>query len=374
MRTLESAELLNLLESALESERVKVAELTTLKHEKILIYGAGLSGIRVLRALQNRGLESVAFLDRAAASKNPCQGIPVLLPDDSGLSDEERRSALVLISIPVYFNARLELCNNLRSWGYEHIYYAYPYFNSFTDGAFQPGWKARAMETFHSVEDSVSKNVYAQNLAAFLLYEPETRFFASSQGLGYLPGDIPLNLKNMRLVDCGAYDGDSLQDLVSCAETVDAYVGFEPLYSLFTKLKDRLEALKDKIGTGILIPAALGNSFEMVPFNMTNDLLGSAVSRDGNSSVMMVKLDDVLPGFAPTFIKMDIEGSEFDALMGAKNIIEKNRPALAISVYHFVDHFWEIPSLIRSWNLRYKFYLRHYCDDWIDTVFFAVPE
>ena len=69
-------------------------------------------------------------------------------------------------------------------------------------------------------------------------------------------------------------------------------------------------------------------------------------------------LDDVLSKFIPTFIKMDIEGAEHEALLGTKNIIKNHRPDLAISVYHSIIDFCRIPLLIDSWNLGYKFYLR----------------
>ncbi len=57
---------------------------------------------------------------------------------------------------------------------------------------------------------------------------------------------------------------------------------------------------------------------------------------------------------------MDIEGSEYEALLGLKNKIKKYKPKLAISVYHNNDHLWQIPKLIYELNPDYKFYLRYY--------------
>ena len=73
-----------------------------------------------------------------------------------------------------------------------------------------------------------------------------------------------------------------------------------------------------------------------------------------------------------SFIKMDIEGEERNALIGAKRTIKENKPKLAISVYHKYDDIFEIPRLIMEFRNDYKFYLRHYSMVEWDTVLYAV--
>ena len=82
-------------------------------------------------------------------------------------------------------------------------------------------------------------------------------------------------------------------------------------------------------------------------------------------------LDDIAKDFEPTFINMDIEGAELNALKGAENLIKKNKPDLAISVYHYPRHIWEIPLYLKSLNLEYKFYLRNYTSFSYDTIVYA---
>jgi hypothetical protein len=69
---------------------------------------------------------------------------------------------------------------------------------------------------------------------------------------------------------------------------------------------------------------------------------------------------------------MDIEGSEIDALIGAKNTIMKNKPKLAICIYHKNEHLYEIPLLINEWVPEYKLYVRHHGEADAETVFYAV--
>ena len=89
---------------------------------------------------------------------------------------------------------------------------------------------------------------------------------------------------------------------------------------------------------------------------------------------MCVKLDDVMHNTNPTFIKMDIEGEEIRALNGAKKLILDSRPELAICVYHYINHFWEIPNLLHDWNLGYKFYMRTHSSGCMETVLYAIAE
>ena len=74
-----------------------------------------------------------------------------------------------------------------------------------------------------------------------------------------------------------------------------------------------------------------------------------------------------------TFIKMDIEGAEFDALRGARAAIERHRPVLAVCVYHQQDDLWRLPLLMKEMVPDYRMYLRcHEGDGW-QTVAYAVP-
>ncbi|KKN66592.1 hypothetical protein LCGC14_0470070 [marine sediment metagenome] len=75
------------------------------------------------------------------------------------------------------------------------------------------------------------------------------------------------------------------------------------------------------------------------------------------------------------FIKMDIEGAEVAALLGAKKTITNFRPKLAISIYHDLDHYYKIPYYLKSLNLNYKFYLDHFSTSRGETILFGmVPQ
>lgn len=98
----------------------------------------------------------------------------------------------------------------------------------------------------------------------------------------------------------------------------------------------------------------------------------SKVAESGNASIEVDCLDNILDGKPVTFIKMDLEGSEYNALLGAKKTIKAFNPKLAISIYHKPQDVWELPSLILEMNPDYKFYLRHYSISSAETVLYAI--
>lgn len=74
------------------------------------------------------------------------------------------------------------------------------------------------------------------------------------------------------------------------------------------------------------------------------------------------------------FIKMDIEGAELPALRGAVETIRRYKPKLAISLYHSMNDFIDIPRFLVSLGLNYRFYLDHFSIHSEETVLFANPK
>ena len=69
-----------------------------------------------------------------------------------------------------------------------------------------------------------------------------------------------------------------------------------------------------------------------------------------------------------TFIKLDVEGAELEALQGAKRIITENRPKLAVCLYHKKEDYWRIPYYVKSLVPEYRLYIRHYSNYSAETA------
>jgi hypothetical protein len=94
-------------------------------------------------------------------------------------------------------------------------------------------------------------------------------------------------------------------------------------------------------------------------------------NESGELVIPVRKLDSVVSE-DPALIKMDIEGSEKDALLGAVNTIKRAKPKLAIAAYHYAHDLWRLVDVIREINPEYKFYLRHYSETGLESVIYAI--
>lgn len=74
------------------------------------------------------------------------------------------------------------------------------------------------------------------------------------------------------------------------------------------------------------------------------------------------------------FIKMDIEGAEPWALRGCAATIKAHKPRLAISLYHALSDFGDVPRIIDSLGVKYRYHLGHFTIHSEETVLFAEPE
>jgi FkbM family methyltransferase len=100
----------------------------------------------------------------------------------------------------------------------------------------------------------------------------------------------------------------------------------------------------------------------------------SQASNEGRIEVQCETLDELLEDCHPTFIKMDIEGAEPDALSGAKKFLERSEVIWAVCVYHKPEHLWQLPEFMADHSQEYRFFLRKYSGEIWETVCYAVPE
>lgn len=182
-----------------------------------------------------------------------------------------------------------------------------------------------------------------------------------------------MNFSNSEVfVDCGGFVGDTVEMFINRVPIFSKIYMYEPQHNNYLKAKKYLlKWEKDVFERIVLREAGVGK--ECVSMKITSDGSASAVSPKGDYNINIVSLDDDIAE-SVSFIKMDIEGFEIDALEGAKRHISTEKPKLAICVYHKIEDLWEIPELILKLNPSYKLYLRQYNagDNPSESVIYAI--
>lgn len=169
-------------------------------------------------------------------------------------------------------------------------------------------------------------------------------------------------------VDAGCFDGLSVRSFLKWSGgKYESIMAFEPDKRCYEQCREQLKDV-DKL---TLIDKGLWSSRKVLSFHATG-ASDSAVSCDGEVQIETLQLDEVLGDRDVTFLKMDIEGAEKEALLGARKTIKRCRPKLAISVYHKPEDIWELPELILDIYPDYELYIRHYSLRDAETVLYAV--
>jgi len=367
---------------ALERERRTFADWAGPLGDSLLLFGAGGLGRRCLAGLRRQGIEPVAFADSNQSLWNSTvDGLRVLSPGEA--AERFGRAAVFVVTI---WGARppdrmADRISQLQSLGCEKVIPFGPLFWKYPEGVL-PHYAAdlphkvitasrEVLEAFDLWADAESRQEFLAQLRWRLFFDFDD--LSPPQHPIYFPPDLVRLHANEVFVDCGAFDGDTLsQFLTASGGSFQQVVAFEPDPANFARLNGSVAALPGPMRGRIDIKcAAVGAADGNCRFA---DREGpSSHLGEGDLIVEVVALDRYLGATRPTFIKMDIEGGEPDALAGARDHIQNDAPTLAISCYHRQDHLWAIPLLIHSINPNYAFYLRpHDVEVW-DLVCYAIP-
>ena len=183
--------------------------------------------------------------------------------------------------------------------------------------------------------------------------------------------------ENEVFVDCGCFDGATCFNFAGWC----GHKGFEHIYSFEADPKnyEKSKAALEPLGKCELFPYGTADEHKKVYFSSDAFETSCIISKEeaekrnfeGVDEIETVALDEVLAGKRITFIKMDIEGAEYEALIGARKLIMENRPRMAISVYHKFEDFVTLANLVLDMHPDYRIAFRHYGFDELETVMYV---
>lgn len=350
--------------------------------DRLALFGAGSLGRQVAARLRSDGIEPLAFVDNNPARWGAeLDGLTILSPEDA-----VRRlgaNAAFVVTIWSLGHRFIQTRAQLIGLGCRRVVSAVPLRWKYSSDLLPFFWLDRPSGVYRDKEhvraalELFKEDFSRQEYLAQIRFRALGDFDRLSDPVSeesYFPTDLFELRADERFVDGGAYDGVTVRALLARAGEEGGYIAaFEPDPGNFSRLKECVKGLSSRERARVqLDQRALSNRRERLRFEAKGDM-GSAISATGSIEVEAIPLDDVSLDPPPTFIKMDIEGAEPAALAGARRIIERHRPLLAICLYHQQDHLWSIPLQIAHMSDAYEFFLRPHEEDGWQLVCYAIP-
>ena len=169
-------------------------------------------------------------------------------------------------------------------------------------------------------------------------------------------------------LDGGSYIGDTVDSFISfCNGKYSRIICFEPDPQNIAVLESNSTNIENVYNE----KKGLWDKKTSLFFSM--EQTASKIADDGSVKVDVTTIDDETLCSNASFIKMDIEGAELNALKGAINTIKNNRPVLAICIYHSDNDMINIIKWVKNLDLDYRLYVRHHNFDINETVLYAIP-
>ncbi len=211
---------------------------------------------------------------------------------------------------------------------------------------------------YDRLEDNLSKislNALIVSWLTFSMQEALKISMYSTQHVVANPDIFPF-YEDEVFVDCGSYIGDTVADFVNEVNRnyrrIYTYDISAPTVEI---MKNNLKELNHIVFN---VKGVADKAGEMNMAGVNAPFHGNRlVQGEGISKVPIVKLDDDIQEEI-TFLKIDVEGLDKEAITGAKNHIIKYHPKIHIDTYHKLVDFFEVPLLIHSIDPTYKYYLR----------------
>jgi FkbM family methyltransferase len=324
----------------------------------IVLFGAGAAGGYVLKHLRSQGTDPVAIVDtRAAKWGTDLMGIRIMDPDSAQHKFPDAEWVACAISRPAATEIRAQLLamgvKTKPLWECLDVCHGLPS---------EHGWLAllgqvNEQETWDVLQDQK----WFRTTPDYDAQRPPS----DCKDI-YFPDFITKRIDE-HFVDCGAADGDTVKAFMERWDQWRSITVFEPDADNFDKLYASIHTTPNIWAHR----RAVSDSEGWMNFTANADY-SSHLAKEGRGSVRVSTLDSMNLD-RPTYIKMDIEGAELEALWGVRQLIREHSPVLAICAYHTSDHLWQIPLLIHALQPDYKLYLRRYAEGAFELVWYAVP-
>lgn len=354
---------------------------TELCNSDVFLYGAGITGRRILKLLEPYQINIKYIVDDDMNKwGSALENIEII----SYAQFEKMCTSLEHVSIiltTIYGKTVLSQLNRLKNIEVYEMYdlldevYA---LNSLTIGLDDKReiekFGARVHEIKELLADEESRRVYGGVYEYMRSRNADIIVNICTESEQYFIPEVLNAIKEpLNLVDGGAYVGELYQSIKKNHLQLEHWYCFEADADNYQRLLKQSEK-GGLTGVQICIEKGLWDKEGVLYFDADKNTVSRIVDYKTDSQIETVSLNTYLKDKNCNFIKMDIEGAEYPALRGAMDVIRRDRPILAISIYHSVEDYYRIPDYLMGMLESYRYYIRHHALILSETVLYAIPK
>ncbi len=220
---------------------------------------------------------------------------------------------------------------------------------------FVKSYSKEIKQAYDLMADGLSKKVFENEIKFKLSGKIEYLIDSFSEKDEAFENILKLG-ENESYLDLGAYRGDTIQEFLNKTNgKYSSIIALEPDKKNFKKLKEYAGNFKNTR----LFNMGIWSDDTDLAFNSSLGR-GSSIQSGGVQKLAVTKIDTLYHTQRLTYLKIDVEGTEYKALVGAKNTLKRDKPKLNIAAYHRSEDIFLLPFLIHSINPEYKMYLRQH--------------
>lgn len=228
-------------------------------------------------------------------------------------------------------------------------------------------------KVYEKLEDEKSKNIILKLIEYYITQNKNIFNDIYNGNRQYFLDEFKVSLSDSIFVDGGAFDGSNTVEYISLDKKFKKIYVFEPDNQNYIKTKINLKDYNLDNNIEIL-NIALGHRQGECYFDNSNKS-DASICNKSDYKVKINSLDNIIENNRVDFIKLDIEGSELEALHGAEQVICNSTPIMTICIYHKPQDLYEIVQYINSINNGYKYYIRHHNNECrYETVLYCIPK
>lgn len=340
-----------------------------------IIYGAGYNGKKLLEKLLALGVSIDAFYDDDPTRQGKeYEGLRVLEREELCASDRENTNILISSMYAP------QMAQKAVALGFSKLY-AFIDFLLQRDGEQlkldeyrrDQNYIARLRRLMTKFDDAESLK-YLETVSESVIQGKALRAIADicSSEPQYFLKSVRHLINGINFVDAGAYTGDTLRELAALGLKPANIYAFEADEDNFQKLKT---FRCDTIGVGHLHLENYALWSERTRVGMKLNNFNAAVDPTvKEKTVETMTIDEYFDEIPIGFIKIDIEGAERHALAGGMNVLKRDRPVLAISIYHGLNDVVDIPTMLISEFDRYDWRIRKHSATYSEAIMYGVPK